>query len=427
MKLVFIVLNLAFLAFICYSIWKHDHSPLRKFFWPALIFKLTAGIFLGLIYTYYYTIGDTFGYFEDGKTLARIARTDFGSYLSFLWAGDETSSIWPGLIFIQPRALFFSKITSIFCLLSNDNYWIVCIYYSFISFLSGWYLVKKIIVFYPETMIAAVLSFLFFPSVVFWGSGLIKESFALAGLFFLSSMFLKAWNKQPTNVIEWLLILLSLWIVWKLKYYYLAVFLPVVITALITRILVSRFKIANFGGEIALWCGILLIPSSLVSVLHPNFYPYRLMDVVVSSNQEFQMISNSQDLIHYHELQATVGSIIQNIPLALVSGIFRPFITEAHGLLQIFGAIENLFLLVLFLFAIPAVTRIARSKHRLLAFSTIVFIAVLCVFLALSTPNYGTLSRYRVGFLPFFVFMLTIQNALINKMMTSKVMRRLVR
>lgn len=427
MTLVFIVLNLALLAFICYSLWKRDHSPLRKFFWPALIFKLMAGIFLGLIYTYYYTIGDTFGYFEDGKTLARIARTDFDSYLSFLWAGDETSSIWPGLNFIQPRALFFSKITSIFCTLSYDNYWIVCIYFSFISFLSVWYLVKKIVAFYPETMIGAVLSFLFFPSVVFWGSGLIKESFALAGLFFLSSMFLKTWNKQPINVMAWVLMLLSLWIVWKLKYYYLAVFLPVVITALITRTLVSRFKIENFWGEIAMWCCILLIPSALISSLHPNFYPHRLMDVVVSSNHEFKAISNSQDLIHYHELQATVGSIIQNIPLALVSGIFRPFITEAHGSLQIFGAIENLFLLILFLFAIPAIIRIARSKHRLLIFSTIVFVAVLCVFLALSTPNYGTLSRYRVGFLPFLVFLLTIQNALINKMMTSKVLGRLVR
>lgn len=427
MNLVFIVLNLSLFAFICYSIWKREHSPQRKFFWPALFFKLWAGIFLGLIYTYYYSVGDTFSYFEDGKTLARIARTNFQSYLSFLWAGDETSSNWPGLIFSQPRALFLSKIASVFCLVSNDNYWIVSIYFSFISFASAWYLVKKIVAFFPDTMIAAVLSFLFFPSVVFWGSGLIKESFALAALFFLSAIFLKAWNKQQLHVLEWLLLPLSLWILWNLKYYYLAVFLPVVLTALITRVLVSRFKISNFWIEIALWCGMLLIPSVLISGLHPNFYPHRLMDVVVSSNQQFQAISDSRDLIHYHQLHATAGGIIQNIPLAFISGVFRPFITEAHGLLQIFGAIENLFLLILFLFAIPSMTKLWRSEHRLLLFSAIVFVFVLCVFLALSTPNFGTLSRYRVGFLPFLVFLLTIQNMLINKMMTSKVITRLVR
>jgi hypothetical protein len=145
------------------------------------------------------------------------------------------------------------------------------------------------------------------------------------------------------------------------------------------------------------------------------------------SNQEFQAISHAEDLIHYQDLQPTILSLARSSPLALVSGIFRPFITEAHGLLQWLGALENLILLFLFLFALPGVKKIGTNKNRLLLFSVIAYISILCIFLALSTPNFGTLSRYRVGFLPFLVYVLTIQNALINKLMTTKIAARLVR
>ena len=126
MKAGILVLNLAFLLFISYRIWRLEKSSLRKFFWPALVLKLIAGICLGLVYTYYYSSGDTFLYFQDGVRLASLARTDVASYFSFLWAGDESFSISSELIYKQPRAMFLSKVTSLFCLLTADNYWMIC-------------------------------------------------------------------------------------------------------------------------------------------------------------------------------------------------------------------------------------------------------------------------------------------------------------
>jgi len=199
------------------------------------------------------------------------------------------------------------------------------------------------------------------------------------------------------------------------------------VTAFIAKALVSWFKIKNFLSEIALWCAVFFMPLLLVSVLHPNFYLYRLMDVVVTSYQDFQAISNPEDLIHYRDLQPTVFSFARSSPLAFTSGIFRPFITEAHGLLQWLGAIENLILLLFFLFSLPGIKRMKANENRLLVFSLMTYITILCIFLTLSTPNFGTLSRYRVGFLPFLVYLLTIQNVLINKLMTTKIGNRLVR
>ena len=96
-----------------------------------------------------------------------------------------------------------------------------------------------------------------------------------------------------------------------------------------------------------LWLLIFTIPLVLMSILHPNFYYERFMEVVVSSYYEFQAISSPEDLIHYDALKATPLSLLQNSLLALLSGLFRPFITEARTSLQWFIALENVILLTL--------------------------------------------------------------------------------
>ena len=151
------------------------------------------------------------------------------------------------------------------------------------------------------------------------------------------------------------------------------------------------------------------------------------MEVVVSSYYEFQAISNPDDLIHYDALSATPLSLLKNSPWALFSGLFRPFITEASTAFQSFIAFENLVLLILTAGAITQVKKLVNSQYRVLLFAILMYSILLCIFLALSTPNFGTLSRYRVGFLPYLVFVLTVENPLVNKMMTLKIFRNLVR
>jgi hypothetical protein len=47
---------------------------------------------------------------------------------------------------------------------------------------------------------AAALAFLFFPSVVFWSSGLVKETLALAGIFWMSTIFLRFLKGEKISV-----------------------------------------------------------------------------------------------------------------------------------------------------------------------------------------------------------------------------------
>jgi hypothetical protein len=73
--------------------------------------------------------------------------------------------------------------------------------------------------------------------------------------------------------------------------------------------------------------------------------------------------------------------------------------------------------LVLLILIVSRLTRlqgIKREKYSLITFAVLVYSVLLCIFLTLSSPNLGTLARYRIGFLPFFVFVLVYQNPLVN-------------
>src|SRR5687768_1826823 len=78
------LLHLAIIGWISYLVSKQAQLP-GKIFWPALAVKLLAGIALGLVYSGYYSAGDTWVYFKDGAVLAGLAKSDPGAYLGLLW------------------------------------------------------------------------------------------------------------------------------------------------------------------------------------------------------------------------------------------------------------------------------------------------------------------------------------------------------
>jgi hypothetical protein len=398
---VFAILGFAFLM-------ERKQAPaVRSLFWPAFAMKLLAGIGLGWVYQHYYSTGDTFNFFDQASAQARLFKTHAGAYFDFLWQDPDVE--WKG----AARSAFFVKMASIIAIVADGNYWITSLWFSFLSFIASFYLFKLVTRFFEGATAAAAAAFLFFPSVVFWGSGVIKESMGLAALMVLSGVYLKVMMKKLPGGGEFVLAAVSVWVAWNLKYYWISVFLPVVCTSLLVQAGSVRLKIPS-RLKIVLWIILFFILCLGVSLLHPNFYPERILRVVIENNQAFASHSDSGDLIHYGLLEATWASVILHSPWALISGLFRPFLWEANTLLKLVVALENGLILVLCLSSFGRFGDLLRSPNRLITLSVIVYVCLLCVFLALSTPNLGSLTRYKVGFLPFLVFLVSYKNTLVN-------------
>lgn len=419
-----ILINIVILVSLAVLFAKRAAGANPRMLWFALLFKVTMALALGLVYRYYYSANDTWLFFEDAGKLADFARNNFKLYFEFLWRSDSTDSIWSELANTQERSLFLVKIISIFSLISGDNYWISAVYFALISFAAAWYLFSIVTQHVPESRNSAALAFLFFPSVVFWGSGLVKETLALAGIYFITTLFVKLIHQylshggvRPLKAVrhlklwEWITAIVAFYFAWNLKYYWTALFMAVVTTSLINLFLQNHFVFLN-RYKMSLWVGIFLILISTVSLMHPNFYLSRFLDVLVTNHNDFVKISKPEGLIHYYTLTADWWSVCINAPWALISGLFRPFVWEAAGVTAVLASIENLFLLVL------VVSSMFRKRttpaNQLLFYSALVYIVLLCIFLALSTPNLGSLSRYRIGFTPFLVFLICYRNPLLQ-------------
>jgi|APTNR8051073442_1049403.scaffolds.fasta_scaffold00070_96 hypothetical protein len=403
MSVLVALLNIALLSGFAWWVWFRDNSAIKKIYWPALVIKLLAGIAVGVIYSTYYPNSDTFYFFNSAAQVSQQAHTDFTSYFNFLFGHSE------GYFQGEARTLFFIKITSVIALLTANNYWIASLYFSLISFFSAWWLTTRIAQFFKGYEPAAVIAFLVFPSCVFWSSGIVKESLAMAGLFCIAAVFLRIWVENKISVIGVVMVTLSIWVVWNLKYYYIGLFVPILLTTWLTKRIISFWNIKSFGIEILVWAGMLMTGLIAASLTHPNFFLSRVLEVVVLNNASFLVASSPGDVIHYHNLDASWFSMLMNAPWALFSGLFRPMIWEVDSIVQAFASVENFILLILTIWAIPSLKNLMNSPHRILIISILAYSILLCVFLALSTPNFGTLIRYRVGFLPFFVLLIVNQ------------------
>lgn len=383
-----IIVNLLMIAFVASLVWRKLATSDSLVYWSAAVTHLAAGIALGLFYLLYYNrAGDTFTLFNRA-----VESTDFQ------FAIDE------------PRSAFFIYIIRIINIITVNNYWVTSLWFSIFSFICAYRLVCKLDGFFPSLRVASRIALLFVPSVVFWSSGIVKESISFGVIVILTMYFLSFMKNEKVTWIGFIEIILSLIILLNLKYYVAAVLLPTMITAIIIKKIDPKKFIA------AWYIAAFVVLCVGVSFTHPNFYLSRFLTVIVDNYN----IYDHGLLIRYYDLSPTWGSILINSPLALFSGLFRPLVFEAQSIPAFIAALENLVILGLFIWKIKFIRMSAfaspadKPENRLIVFAVIWYAVVLCIFLALSTPNMGTLSRYRVGFLSFFILLILADHPVLN-------------
>lgn len=401
MKEALILLNLSVVAGLFFWVWRKDTSRIKKFYWPAALVKLMAGVAVGAVHFRYYPQSDTAYFFEAALRLNELAKQDFTAYAGTLFSAPD------GNFLGEHRSLAFIKMVSVAAWITGGNYYISSLLFSLVSFLAAWHLAVWISRLEPALGTPAVVALLFFPSCVFWSAGILKESLVMAAMYYLVAVIIKIRLRHRLSMLNFLLLIPAVWIMWSLKYYYAAVFLPVAMAFLVMGMVMT--KKVSFFREVGSFIGIMLLLLFAGGIFHPNLQPGKIPRVIYETHQLLLVKSNPENEIHYHNLKPTWGSLAAHAPVALLSGLFAPVVPRFSNPLQVLAVFENLVILVLTVLSIPSLKRLPQSPYRLGIVAILVYVVLLAVFLALSTPNLGTLVRYRVGFLPFFVMLITQQ------------------
>jgi hypothetical protein len=414
-------LLLPFYLIIIYVIalrFRDKENPVFKYFISALLMKILGAIGLCLIYVYYYRSGgDTLNYNDDSSALLKLFYYSSSDFFK-VWLSPlsrETNSYFT----IDTGYLIYSTDSNAFMVdrllvplkfISFDSYIISSVLMGALSFTGVWKLYTVFCDYYPYLYKHFAVTVLFVPSVIFWGSGLLKDSWTLAAAGWFCYSFHNLFIKRVSFLSSSIFLTISILLMIAIKPY---IFLGLFPGALLW---VSWSRLNKIQS---VFVKIIVAPIVLVFGVAGGFFIWSLASSSLGQYSSFDGILNKAS-VSYLDLQQdyyqgsafdigffepTMGGILSKFPIATATGLFRPFMWEARNVVMIASGIENMLILifVLFVFVRKPWVAINSTFSNPLVLFCLIFALFFAFSVALSTSNFGALVRLRIPMIPFFL------------------------
>lgn len=381
------------------TVWLTSRVTRREVSWiwsAYFVHVVAAWLHLWVVYSFYYG-GDASYYYFMGEQLRTliVARPEYFTEVLKLTANIDASLPFPVRGSGNATGAM-SGLATLILIVGGGSVYAAGTVISVVSFYSLVLLYLTFRQYLPPNKWIAALT-LYMPSSTFWGSGLTKETAAVAGMC-LGLSALVFWKKEKLSGLTALPLTLS-------GFFVVYVFKPYILVAIIAALGVAIFNNGRISG-LRLFSGLITTVLLMVgaTTLMPEYAPDRVIQQVGGYQQQYPQIQAGSNFEYAQSGDTSLSGQLKNVPLALVSSFFRPFIFEVHNFAAALGALETTVFLLLFLKIVfrDSLKRIWRkvTADQLLLFS-LVFTIILGVAVGLSAPNLGTLSRYRMPMIPF--------------------------
>tara|TARA_R110002012_G_scaffold114079_1_gene260390 strand:+ start:214389 stop:215669 length:1281 start_codon:yes stop_codon:yes gene_type:complete len=395
----------------------------RKYFFPALLLKMIGAIGVGLIYQFYYGGGDTFSYYTHGAShIVEAFYDSFSAGWKLLTANGEfdpetykySSKIW---MYRDTTSYFIVRIASVFGVLTYNSYAGVALLFAFFSFWGLWLMYQSFCQIYPELKLQFAIAIFFVPTVFFWGSGILKDTVTLGASGFLVYSFIQIFFERQKLIRNIILLLLSIYIITSIKLYIFLCLMPALILwyffyrigripSFVLRIMVAPFLLA-IGAALAYYVALKAGEDNSRYALD------QIAETAQVTAYDIRYWTGKDAGSGYSlgELDGTFGSMLRLAPQAINVSLFRPYLWEVNNPLMLLSALEALFLLALTirLFYRNKFIHLTQSAKSPIILFCLIFAIIFAFGVGISTYNFGTLSRYRIVMVPFYlmaVFML---------------------
>ena len=383
----------------------------------GLIARIFGAIFLGLIYFFYYGGGDTINYHRSSIAYAKLIFVDaedfwtgwFGSvkynYLAF---NDFTG--FPTYRPTDSHAFFVVRLLIPIVSLGCYSYFASAILTALVTYGGLWKLYQTFLAEFPHLKREMAIACLFIPSCVFWGSGLMKDSFTLSAVGWFTFGFYHFFIRKQRKIYYATCLLVAAFIILAIKPYIFFALLPGSILWLSN----NAVKKINHGFVRIIATPIILSLGSMAGYLAldqmgDNLGQYKLdtvLDKAVVTQKDMKADYYGGKTYDIGEFDASIGGIASKAPIAIFSGIFRPAIWDVKNLVMLISSLENTYLLALTIFLLIRLKVIGFftliRKNPMLLFCML-FSIFFAFSVGLTVANFGSLVRLRLPELPFFV------------------------
>ncbi len=415
-----IILTLTYTALFVFLIQKirfFDLNGISKK-WLTMIFllKVIAGLAVWAIYTFYYTdraTADIYKYFDDSKVIFDALKTNPSHYFAMLtgfgndgadfnqyynqmnfWArAHDTNVLNDSHTIIRFNALvrlfsmgYFNVHTVFMCFLSFIG--LVATYKTFSEFLMD----KKKELFYAVFLL---------PSVMFWGSGVLKEGI----LFFALGLLIYFFNRL-FDLKAFLIVISMAFLLGFSKFYVWLSLLPGLIFLLWVnktgakkiafKFITVVFILSIIGFNVD---RIINIQNPLVTLSQKQIEFNKLASGEMT-DATGKLIPVANSAIQINKLEPTFVSFVKNIPQAISNVLLRPFPWEMNSIMMLMAGFENMIILLILFVCLYFIAPFQKLPWHLILFC-VSFVILQFIVIGETTPIIGAINRYRTPTLPF--------------------------
>ncbi len=395
-----------------------DNNDAYRYYTKALMLKVFGGLSLAVVYAFYYGGGDTINYWNDAGYLGDLFFVHTSCAFDILFGNLSIPNYYcwdfgvrPMYYLKDPQSFTVARLVAFPYLLTIKAFFGCTILVSWIAFGGVWRLYTVFVEEYPRLKKEMAVCILFIPSVLFWGSGILKDTFTFSAVCWMTYAVYKLLIKRTDFAWSLLYLVVSSWILLTIKPYIFVALLPgTFLWAFFKQIIsVDNIIVRVLIAPIVLMIGAVGV-SFVFSQASDSLGAYGSVDTMLNkavvTQSDLKQEYYGGQTFDIGSFDASIGGILSKAPIAIYSGLFRPMIWEAGSIFMLVTAIENTIILLFFLFMVLKVGPIKYFTGTLaepMSMFGFVFSIFFAFSVGLTTANFGALVRYKIPAMPFFL------------------------
>ena len=178
---------------------KIAEHPEYKYFTKGLMVKIFGAFALGCVYMFYYDGGDTTNYFQTARAYNNLAFYNWDDFIEG-WFGNPgainvgnyftSDTGYPIYSHRDHHSFFVVRLLIPIVFLGSKSYFCSSVLTATLTYTGAWKLYRTFLYEFPKLKKELAIAVIFIPSCVFWGSGLMKDSFTLSAIGWFTYAFI---------------------------------------------------------------------------------------------------------------------------------------------------------------------------------------------------------------------------------------------
>ena len=390
----------------------------KRGFWIKALMVLPFAYF-----NYSLSPGDSYVlYHVEGTNIYHLILNSFSNIRWLIGSGEEYNQSgllgdsWNLGYCRDPNNFMIVRIVAMMSFFSFGKYIITCLFFSMISYSGVWRLYRFFYEQYPHLHKQLAIAILYLPTFVFWSSGILKDPLCTGAMGWLTYGLYQAVYKKKNFIKDALIIIISSYVLILLKVYILVAYAPFLLLFLVLKnVNLVKNTLLKIVLGLGLLVGIMLGFTQIMKSLQSSVSKYA-GEGFTKTIQTYQKNYADQDSWAESnfslgvEFDGSVTSLVKMVPAAVTATLFRPFIWESRKLSTLLSSFEGLFIMLLTLKVLwtLGLGKFFKAIRDPAIFYCISFSLLFALFVGATTPNFGTLCRYKIPCMPFYIIALIL-------------------